>query len=219
MCHEAYSEGRKLHKSVLDIMYGNRMNGIDYIIGIVKFYLNSLTFHQLKTIALTYRTLNIFASNLYHNYLITLSQTGYRTKKDLLVILGYFYRYLGLSYMPRSPDVVEQLRQFEHPGRNRPYGQDIQPGPRKFSIETKIVACKEDSKFECPICYDEIEDCKRVTTNCNHDVCGNCMETYLTGVSNYNFKNPLCCMCRVPIKSITFTDELCMNNIKNKLVV
>jgi len=222
VCNQAYADGRDLDKSVLDIMYANRQHNQEYIMGVVNFYLNSLTLHQLKIISIIHRQLNIFASNLYHNYLITLSQTAYRTKKDLLVVLGYYYLNVYLRYQLRHnrEEVIPQLIQFQRPAINRPYGQN-QPilNPKKFAIETKLVASNKEAKFECPICYDEMDDCKRVTTNCNHDVCCSCMDTYLTGLSEYNFRTPLCCMCRVPINSISFTEEETLNTIKNKLIV
>lgn len=225
-CPQAYTDGLTLHSSIVNIIQAyiaapNNMNEI------LKYYLSRLTLPKLKILSYIHRDLNIVASNLYHNFLITLSQTAYRSKRDLVIVLTYYYKrtYLNLLLARvggRQPDLEEQLRQFERPERNRPYGDSIPYpilSPRKFVLDTHISPSNKDAKFECPICYDDAEDSKRVTTNCNHDICGSCCDTYLTGLSYLNFKNPLCCMCRTPITSLTFTTEEDYNNIKNKLIV
>jgi hypothetical protein len=61
---------------------------------------------------------------------------------------------------------------------------------------------------------ENVENSKRITSNCNHDVCETCFTTYLTSIQKFNFKNPSCCLCRTNVTSLTFTDNECCNTIK-----
>jgi hypothetical protein len=222
ICREAYIDGMTLHNTIISIISINIQNP-DNIDGILKEFLTRQPLHKLKLIANIHRDLSIFASNLYHNFLITLSQTAYRNKRDLLVVLGFYYKQIRIRYQ-QPLDMNVQLQQFQHAYTNRHFGDNNNNnnqilGTRKFTINTNIYCSNKEDKFECPICYDEVEDSKRVTTNCKHDVCVNCCDTYLTGVSQQHFKVPKCCMCRTPITNLSFTQEECCNTIKNKLII
>jgi len=59
---------------------------------------------------------------------------------------------------------------------------------------------------ECSICYNNITDSNVVELNCNHQFCGNCV--------NELFKlkcEPMCALCREPIKNVSSNQELITN--------
>jgi hypothetical protein len=53
------------------------------------------------------------------------------------------------------------------------------------------------SSFDCPICYEEIADTKRVTISCGHNFCMSCTVD-LVKSCNQEPKNVSCPMCRYP---------------------
>lgn len=220
MCRRAFSDGRNLYNVINQIIQANLVNP-ENIEQAVYLFLNSLTVSKLKLLTIIHSDLNIFASNLYHNYLITLSQTGLRTKRDMVLVLNYYYKQIYAMRLPIFIQEPELFQMFQAPPLHRPYGspnnQEFQPfEPRKFRIETEIKPIDNNDvpTFDCPICLENVENSKRITSNCNHDVCETCFITYLTSIQKFNFKNPSCCLCRTNVTSLTFTDNDCCNTIK-----
>lgn len=229
VCREAYVDGMTMHNLIIEIINVNIDNYDDdhdtlNAIRNTKIYLNNLTLRQLKLITYVHRDLNIFASNLYHNYLVTLSQTSCNTKRDILVILGFYYEKIYLEFMlmrttnPIEEQLLEeQLRSFSDTAR-RHYRRNPNlyiPLPNKFTITTNVQLSNKGDNFECPICYEEVSDNQRITEGCGHEVCVSCFDRYLSGLDN---KKPICCMCRSNITNISFTQEDCCNIIKNKFL-
>jgi hypothetical protein len=122
-------------------------------------------------------------------------------KRDIVIILGYFYQ----SF----------YRNLEVEG----YLQFLPSVQRKFQVTTSIQNLEPivDSKFQCPICLEEIDGKNRIITNCNHKVCISCFENYLTSIQTTVLeKKPSCCLCRTNITSLIFTSPECCNFIKKK---
>lgn len=91
---------------------------------------------------------------------------------------------------------------------------EISVQQKKYNIKTIINNLNVDQEFSCPICLDEIDYKFRLTSNCNHNVCSKCFETYLDKLGGD--KEPCCSLCRTDIKCISFTNAECCNLIKNK---
>lgn len=233
VCQEAYVDGMTMHNILLEIIdvqiNDYEGNFIDFDLDIViRAYLNNLSLHKLKVLSNVHRDLNITASNLYHNYLITLTQSSYNTRRDLLVVLGFYYQKIYLEFLvimnnsPFERDILqEQLRNFHTPRvfrrNNENYVAYVPPAPT-FNITTTVLPSNKGDKFECPICYDDVLDTQRITEGCGHDVCVSCFDTYLSGLRENYLKKPTCCMCRSNITTISFTDDTCCNTIKNKFL-
>ena len=60
--------------------------------------------------------------------------------------------------------------------------------------------------FDCPICYEDIADNKRVTISCGHNFCMTCTED-LVRTCNQEPKNVSCPMCRYPCFLLETPDE------------
>jgi len=229
VCNEAYIDGMTMHNIMLEIINVNIVypNNLDQAI---RAYLITHTLHELKVLSFVIRDLNNFVSNLYDNHLITFTQYIYSTKRDLIVVLGFYYQKICLEILINISNdpiernlLLEQIRPFNTiQGQRRLYGDtQIYPyvvSPRKFEITTSIQASNKGDNFECPICYDDVLDTQRITSNCCHDVCMSCFDTYLSGVRENDLKKPICCMCRSNITNISFTQEECYNKIKNKFL-
>lgn len=57
------------------------------------------------------------------------------------------------------------------------------------------VLSHEIGEFVCPVCYDTIENAKRMTISCNHTFCASCTTSLLKTCHQEN-KNATCPMCR-----------------------
>jgi hypothetical protein len=55
----------------------------------------------------------------------------------------------------------------------------------------------EEGEFECPICYDTVQNAERVTISCRHNFCGTCTQDLLK-TCFLEQKNATCPMCRYP---------------------
>jgi hypothetical protein len=222
-----------MHNILLEIIevniidYEGNYNELDIVI---RAYLNNLSLHKLKVLSNVHRDFNIIASNLYHNYLITSTQASYNTRRDLLVVLGFYYQKIYIQFLLIMTNnllerniLQQQLRIFNGLVRTNnenyivyePLGE---PPARVFNITTSVLPSNKGDKFECPICYDDVLDTQRITEGCGHDVCVSCFDTYLLGLRENYLKNPTCCMCRSNITTISFTEEACCNTIKNKFL-
>jgi hypothetical protein len=209
-CHVAYADGKSLHRTIISIIQANFMHQdtLDAADAAIQIFLNHLSLSKLKVIALIHQGLNVFASNLYNNFLITLSQTSMNTKRDLLVVLNYYYQQISINYLLSFREDIEE-----------PLQDVANILPRKFNIDTQILLSDKESMFECPICIDKVEDSKRITSNCNHDVCNSCFDNYLSTLqSSNNLKTPSCCLCRSNITTLAFTDVEYCNIIKTKFL-
>lgn len=227
VCQEAYVDGMTMHNILIEIIDVNIVNPHEVDI-VIRAYLHNLSLHKLKVLSNVHRDFNIIASNLYHNYLITSTQSSYNTRRDLLVVLGFYYQKIYIEFLlimnnrPIERDILqEQLRNFHTPRvfrrNNENYVAYVPPAPT-FNITTTVLPSNKGDKFECPICYDDVLDTQRITEGCGHDVCVSCFETYLSGLRENYLKKPTCCMCRSNITTISFTEETCCNTIKNKFL-
>ena len=210
-CRTAYTDGMTLHDTVITTILANLLNQESIEISVYVF-LNSLNVSKLRL--LTYYCnfnsgINNLISYLHNSSLITLEQANMNTKRNILLVLGHYYKqyYAHLRTLP-SP-LINRLNRYEN------QNQVV----RKFNIDIQVVSEKQ-STFECPICIEEIQDKNRITSNCNHDVCSSCFDKYLTNLQKTNFENPSpsCCLCRTTIISLKCTDVECSNTIKEKFL-
>lgn len=80
-----------------------------------------------------------------------------------------------------------------------------------YTIDKKIP-CTDD---ECPICYESIPYNKKVTTNCNHVFCSDCITHYFDTCYDCN-SEPVCAMCREPYSTLEVQDpDTCENMCKH----
>ena len=69
------------------------------------------------------------------------------------------------------------------------------------NVMVSHIMCKEEGEFECPICYESIENKKRMTISCGHHFCMGCTKGFLES----NHKN--CPMCRYKCFLLETPDE------------
>lgn len=216
-CHIAYTDGMTLHDNIITIIHRNLLNQECIEISIYVF-LNSLNVSKLKLI--TYYisvgyNINNLISDLHHNSLITLEQANMNTKRNILLVLGHYYKQFYAHLRPLPPPLPSPLINRFNRYENQNHVL------RKFNIEIQVVSDKQTT-FECPICIEEIKDKNRITTNCNHDVCSSCFDKYLTNLQKTNYENPspspCCCLCRTTIVSLKCTDVECSKEMKEKFL-
>jgi hypothetical protein len=76
--------------------------------------------------------------------------------------------------------------------------------------ETKIIKeeieceIENEAKIECPICYNLIHECNKITINSCHIYCIDCIKTYL---HTNQFKTLTCALCRDNIHTFLSRDE------------
>jgi hypothetical protein len=91
------------------------------------------------------------------------------------------------------------------------------PTARRFNIEANINIAKKSKSKSCPICLSNKIKCKNiVTTNCNHEYCGDCFAEYLQSVKADITKIPTCACCREKITTIDVKDKALQTNYKKE---
>jgi len=91
------------------------------------------------------------------------------------------------------------------------------PSTRRFNIEAKINRTKKSKGTSCPICLSDKIKCKNiVTTNCNHEYCGDCLAEYLQSVKADETKTPTCACCREKITTIDVKDKVLQTTYKKE---
>lgn len=187
ICALAYQSGRFHHNHLIGMVETIDVNNVEIPI---QMYLKDQLKMELTTLAKYHRNLNLFIHNLYTSHLITFSQSEFSTKKDQILILTYFYL-----------NIAEINYNLKNKKENK-----------KLKIQTIVIPSQKEITFLCPICIEEIPDIRRITTNCNHDLCDTCTNKYLETLRE---KEPTCCICRSSITSLSFTNQECCNTICN----
>ena len=91
------------------------------------------------------------------------------------------------------------------------------PSARRFNIEANVNLKKKSKGRSCPICLSNKIKCKNiVTTNCNHEYCGDCFGEYLQSVKVDISKTPTCACCREKITTIDVKDKALQTNYKKE---
>jgi hypothetical protein len=91
------------------------------------------------------------------------------------------------------------------------------PTARRFNIETNINLEKKSKVNSCPICLSDKIKCKNiVTTNCNHEYCGDCFTGYLQSVKADISKTPICAYCREKITTVDVKDKKLQKTYKKE---
>jgi hypothetical protein len=197
VCREAFIDGNTHHEFLIEIIFAHLNGSYPYFTpsvleNAIETYLRSMTLSQLKLFTYIHTDLNIFSYQLCSQNLISFDQSAMLLKRDIITVLKYYYQ----TY----------------------YKDLLIPTQSKIEIESVHVVPGSETKFQCPICIEEVEDTSRITTNCNHDVCTNCFDNYLSSLENAILaKVPSCCLCRANITTLTFTNIDCCNNIKKYL--
>lgn len=187
-CALAYEIGCDHHNRLIELI--EHINDINNVEIPIQMYLKDQLKMELIILSKYHTNFNRFIHNLYTNYQITLSQSEFSTKKDQILILTYFYLMIA--------EIIDKLK-----NKNE---------NKKLKIQTIVIPSQKEITFLCPICIEEIPDIRRVTTNCNHDLCDICMNKYLETLRE---KEPTCCMCRSSITTLSFTNQECCNTICN----
>jgi hypothetical protein len=194
-CMDAYYDGMQIHNQILNVI-GQHLVAPQLMDNAVKMFIQSLTLTKLKILSYTHTDLHLFAQQLYTNFQIPLSYQSLSCKRGLIVILGLYYENIYTAYLNGLY-------------RTRPiYVQ-------KFDIELQLCEQPVNSlPFLCPICLDDINSSQCLQLNCNHEVCSNCFDKYLSSVDIQ--KEPCCSLCRIQTTTVTFQDQDCYDTIKNK---
>ena len=203
VCREAYIDGNTHHEFLLEIIYYHlNSDNPDFTYIAVKSYLRNLTLRQLILITYVHQDINIFSYQLFHKNLITFDQAAMLLKRDIVTVLSYYYQ----TY----------YRNLEVEG----YVELLPSVQRKFEVASSVLNLETtvtiETKFQCPICLEEVDDMGRITMNCSHKVCTSCFEKYLSSLQKAVLPNkkPSCCLCGANIASLTFKNEACCSYIK-----
>lgn len=75
---------------------------------------------------------------------------------------------------------------------------------------------KEQGQFDCPICYENVSNSKRITISCGHTFCCECTKEWLYTCNDAN-KNVTCPMCRYSCFLLETPDEIQFQEISKVL--
>jgi hypothetical protein len=171
----------------------------------LKSYFNLLTVPKLKNIMrhIT-RKLTPLIEKMIERNKLTQEEASMRKKSNRIKVLLWYFWY-------SRPRYIEYRRfRLENP-------RDIHP-ERKLDILAKSFELETDlTSFDCPICTDCKPGKERTVTNCNHEVCKDCIDQYFDHqLATVNFPKPRCSLCRTEIKTITFANTDYIDEISNK---
>jgi hypothetical protein len=202
-CRRARSDGFTIHMQII--------NSIRWISGInlnqmLNFLRNKLYRYSVPELKLLMRINNLDTNS---HYLCTLEELGYipfgtrlvRIKSDKVTILSWIY--LSLY----DNDVINHFNSHEI---------------KKWKLDVKLVE-QDVNQFDCPICMESHTQNKKVITNCNHEVCNDCIMNYfhhLSSVkSNLNLNKPSCSLCRAEIVCLSFVSLENKDELTKKYVL
>ena len=182
-CGKAKMEGEKLHQELVNAII--RKAPFKYMGYFIETYLERLNILNLDCIVAfhTKEVLQEYATEMHLRGEITINQCTVETRKTIIYVLRFYYY-----------NSIFDTGIF----------QSTEPKRNYSKIKTKVKPTKSPEKtFDCPICYLEVEDTCRVTTNCNHTICTDCF----TSLEQHDVRrNPLCFYCRTNLKYVTFSD-------------
>jgi hypothetical protein len=207
-CNKAVQDGMIIHNQLINIIEEGNLEYPNSIYIDIAVFLSYLRLPQLKLLAIIHKNLNIFAFQLYQIDLININQSNYNNKRDLILVLRYYYQVIcETNYFGTIWGLLER---FQFPNEEM-----------KINIETRVLIENNNNNvnnnnFECPICIEIQIDEKRITTNCNHDICNSCFDKYLDSLKG---NTPTCCLCRTKITNVLFKKNEYCNIIKNKYLI
>ena len=184
-CEKAKIEGEKLHQEFVNTIIRKNNNYNHYIGDFIERSLKHISELQLDCIVAfhTKEVLQEYATDVHLRGFLTINHCAIETRQSKIRVLKcYYYTNIFGTGLFQSTDPV-----------------------RNYSrLKTKLKTTKCPQKtFDCPICYLEVEDTCRVTTNCNHTICTDCF----TSLEQHDVRrNPLCFYCRTNLKYVTFSD-------------
>lgn len=197
-CRRGYQAANILHQSILNVIRQSMENqSPGGIFQTIKEYLKLHTMKELKLIVRMHGDVHGFAQRLYLNNLFNITERCIQLKNGLVKILTLYY-YQNVEIPSQIVNVLTML-------------------PKKFNIVAKIEERNQvqvEQVFQCPICLEDKENTVCLTTNCNHNVCFDCFETYLEKLPRE--KQPCCSLCRTNISELYFTNKECCDKISNK---
>jgi len=183
-CEKVKIEGEKLHQELVNVIVRKSpYHSMGYFI---ETYLERINALNLDCIV-AFHTKEVLQEYALQMHLrgddITINECSLETRKSIIYVLRvYYYNSIFESGIFQSTDPVKNYS--------------------KLKTKVKQTKCPKKT-FDCPICYLEVEDTFRVTTNCNHTICADCF----TSLEQHDVrKKPLCFYCRTNLKYVTFCD-------------
>jgi hypothetical protein len=184
-CEKAKIEGEKLHQEFVNTIIRKNNNYNHWIGDFIERSLKQISALHLDCIVAfhTKEVLQEYATDVHLRGCLTINHCAIETRQSIIRVLRfYYYNNIFGTGIFQSTDPV-----------------------RNYSrLKTKLKTTKCPKKtFDCPICYLEVEDTCRVTTNCNHTICVDCFRS----LEQHDVRrNPLCFYCRTDLKYVTFSD-------------
>ena len=182
-CEKVKIEGEKLHQELVNVIV--RKSPYYYMGGFIQHYLERINVLHLDCIIAfhTKEVLQEYALQMHLRECFTINQCSLETRKTMIHVLKFYYY-----------NSIFETGIFQSNETPKNY----------YKLKTKVKPTKCPKKtFDCPICYLEVEDTFRVTTNCNHTICTDCF----TSLEQHDVRNkPLCFYCRTNLKYVTFCD-------------
>ena len=143
--------------------------------------------------------------DLERQFTYLLFQLNYLDSRDFI----YFVRNLP-DYFQRF--VNERVNYYYPIGE--PTTPPYSPPPSlPITMNFSVSVVENQNEYECAICQELRLPITKVTFNCNHYYCFECVENYIRHVNNI----PRCPLCRSDVSSMNFFDE--QNEKKIKLLL
>jgi hypothetical protein len=83
---------------------------------------------------------------------------------------------------------------------------------KKYNISVILDTATDNEETECAICYENINHENKVTINCRHEFCGDCIKK--TIVACKPTLSPVCALCREPMKIFDIQNKNTYNLVK-----
>jgi hypothetical protein len=132
--------------------------------------------------------------------------------------------------MPRPTRVVEEHPGFVslHPRRGQNQRQPTFTIDLRLSVPpAEADAAAEQEPVQCGICWDELDDERRIVTNCNHNYCDGCVTSQLDAVrAKYRRSGDICryldlncALCRQNVHTLShnISDDAKVRAVKDVL--
>lgn len=144
---------------------------------------------------------NLYGDNINYQNLYTAMNRAlllYNNSAQPLAELSDFYADYFLDDYTNQEQEVN--RDFEYYLNLYQTQQNANAINKHKKIEHCIMLVDNDptnEQINCPVCYEEFETARVVTTNCNHDYCVECISKIIEHTDN-----PQCALCRQKINNI-----------------
>jgi hypothetical protein len=207
-CPRANADGLIIHQQINNSIHRALERNYD-----VKEWLSMILYNYtvrqlsilMKAIFLEGTQATPFMQTLEVYRIVPIGTSLLRLKYDRVLILTWFYLNIPLPF--QNNNYIFDLLNNNLYLKLKIEAKEVIWDEKKnnFLEEEKDVV---ENVFHCPICIENHPFNEKLITNCNHEICKNCMVNFLEHhLINHSSKKPVCSLCRTEISSITFVNK------------